>query len=40
MSSMLLAKEATAQSQEGTIILDVAKIDLVGKVESNKTVVV
>ena len=30
MSSMLLAKEATAQSQEGTIILDVVKIDLVG----------
>ena len=39
MSSMLVAKEATAQSQEGTF-LDVAKIDLVGKVESNKTVVV
>ena len=28
MSSMLLAKEATAK--EGTIILDVVKIDLVG----------
>ena len=27
---MLLAKEATAQSQEGVIILDVTKIDLVG----------
>ena len=27
---MLLAKEATVQSQEGIIILDVAKIDLVG----------
>ena len=41
ISSMLLAKEATAESQEGMIILDVAKIDLMGiKVESNKTVVV
>ena len=29
MSSMLLAKEATAQTQEGMIILDVTKIDLV-----------
>ena len=30
MLLMLLVKEATARSQDGTIILDVAKIDLMG----------
>ena len=40
MSSMVLVKEATAQSQEEMIILDITKIDFVGYVESNKTVVV
>ena len=38
MSLMLLPKEATAQSQEGTIILGVAKIGLeiwVSRVQQN-----
>ena len=37
---MLLAKETTGQSKKGTIILDVAKIDLVSKSSPTKPVVV